>query len=70
MSEWYDSQKKSSSDFRKLLQERLEQSNPRRKELTAEKKAKLAKLEGMAERLGRGENVQNRHLQAWLREDE
>ena len=31
MSEWYNSQKKPSSNFRKLLQERLDKVNPRRK---------------------------------------
>jgi|TARA_B110000114_G_scaffold168829_1_gene192160 hypothetical protein len=35
MSEWYDSQKKPSGDFRKLLQERTDKANPRRT-LTAE----------------------------------
>ena len=35
MSEWLDNQQKSSSDFRKLLQERVEKANPRR-ELTTE----------------------------------
>ena len=35
MSEWYENQKKSVSNFRKLLQERIEKANPRR-ELTAE----------------------------------
>jgi hypothetical protein len=62
MSEWYDSQKKPNSDFRKLLQERLDKANPRRT-LTAEEQKRLAKLEGMVERLMRGENVQNRQLQ-------
>lgn len=64
------SQKKPSGDFRKLLQERLDKANPRRIELTAKEKKRLAKLEGVAERLKRGENVQNRQLQTWLREDE
>ena len=31
---------------------------------------KLAKLEGIAEKLKRGENVQNRQIQTWLSEDE
>ena len=30
----------------------------------------MAKLEGMADKLKRGENVQNRQLQTWLSEDE
>lgn len=69
MSEWYDNQKKPSSNFRKLLKERIEKSNPRRK-LSTEETKRLAKLEAIAEKLGRGENVQNRQLQTWLNEDE
>jgi hypothetical protein len=68
MSEWYDSQKKPKSDFRKLLQERVEKDYPRRI-LTAEEKKRLAKLEAIAERLRRGESVQNRQLQTWLTEE-
>ncbi len=63
MSEWYDSQKKRSSNFRKLLQERIEKANPRRN-LTTEEAKRLAKLETIADRLRRGENVQNRQLQS------
>jgi len=69
MSEWYDSQKNSSSNFRKLLQKQIEKANPRRK-LTAEEAKCLAKLEAIAEKLRHGENVQNRQLQTWLSEDE
>ena len=50
--------------FRKLLQERLEKAYPRR-ELTTEEKKRLNKLEAIANRLKRGENVQNRQLQTW-----
>jgi len=46
MSEWYDSEKKRSGDFRKLLQKRLDKANPRRT-LTAEETTKLAKREGV-----------------------
>jgi hypothetical protein len=60
---------KPSSNIRKLLQERIERANPRR-ELTAEKIKRLAKLELLANKLKRGENVQNRQLQTWLSEDE
>ena len=35
MSEWYDNQKKPSSNFRKLLQERIDKANSHR-ELTSE----------------------------------
>ena len=69
MSEWFDNQKQTSSNFRKLLQERIEKANPRR-ELTAEETKRLAKLETIADKLKRGENVQNRQLQTWLGEDE
>ena len=56
MSEWLDSQKKSNSDFQKLLKERIEKANPRRK-LSAEETIRLNKLEAIAEKLKRGENV-------------
>jgi hypothetical protein len=69
VSEWYNSQKKPSGNFRKLLQERIEKANPRRA-LTAEEQKRLSKLEAIAHRLKRGENVQNRQLQTWLSEDE
>jgi hypothetical protein len=69
MSEWFDSQKQSISRIYKLLQERIEKANPRR-ELTAEESKRLNKLEGIADKLKRGENVQNRQLQTWLSDDE
>ena len=69
MSEWYDSQKKPSSNFRKFLQERINKENPRRT-LTADEKRRQTKLEAVAEKLMRGENVQNRQLQTWLNADE
>ena len=69
MSEWYDNQKKPISNIRQLLQERIEKANPRR-ELTAEESNRLNKLEAIADKLKRGENVQNRQLQTWLSEDE
>ena len=69
MSEWYDSQKKSSSNFCEWLQERIERANPRR-ELSAEESKRLNKLEGIADKLKRRENVQNRQLQTWLSEEE
>jgi hypothetical protein len=69
MSEWLDSQNKLSSNIRQLLQERIEKANPRRK-LTEEETKRLAKLEVIAEKLKRGENVQNRQLQNWLTDDE
>ena len=69
MSERYDIQKQSSNNFHKLLQERIEKANPRR-QLTDEAAKRLAKLEVIAEKLQRGENVQNRQLQRWLSEGE
>ena len=59
MSEWYDNQKQSSSNLPQLLQERIEKTNPRR-DLTAEETKRLKKLEAIADKLRRGENVQNR----------
>jgi len=47
LSEWYDSQKQSSSYFHKLLKERIDKGNPRRK-LTSEEAKRLAKLEASA----------------------
>ena len=61
--------KKPSSNFQKLLQERIEKTNPRRT-LTSEESKRLSKLEGIADKLMRGENVQNRQLQTWLSDDE
>ena len=69
MSEWYDNQKQSISNFGKLHQERIEKANPRRN-LTADETKRLAKLEAIADKLKHGENVQNRQLQTWLSEDE
>jgi len=69
MSEWYDNQKKPSNNFRKLLQERIAKANPRRT-LTAEEHRRLSKIEAIAAKLKRGENVQNRQLQTWLSEGE
>jgi len=69
MGEWYDNQKKPSSNLRKLLQERIEKTNPRR-ELTSQEAKRLAKLEAIADRLRCGENVQNLQLQTCLNEQE
>ena len=52
MSEWYDRQKKRMVDFRKLLRERLDKANLRRK-LSKAETTKLAKLEEIADRLKR-----------------
>jgi hypothetical protein len=62
MSYWFDSQKKPSSKLYELLQERIEKANPRRK-LIAKEAKRLAKLETIANKLKRGDNVQNFQLQ-------
>ena len=59
MSEWFDYQKQSNSNFHKLLQERIEKANPRR-ELIAEEIKRLSELEAISNKLKRVENVQNR----------
>ena len=58
MSEWLNNQNQSSNNFRSLLQERIEKANPRRN-LTAEEAKRLVKLEAIAEKLKRRENVQS-----------
>ncbi len=67
MSEWYNSQKKPTSNFSKLLQERIEKANPHHS-LTAVESRRLNKLEAIADKLKRGENVQNRQIQTWISE--
>ena len=69
MSEWYDNQKKINSSVRQLLQKRIQKANPR-DELTAREAKRLKKLEAIADKLERGENVQNRQLQTWLSKEE
>ena len=69
MNEFYGHQKQLIRNFRQLLQEHIEKSNPRRK-LSADETKRLNRLEGLANRLKRGENVQNRQLQTWLSEEE
>ena len=69
MSEWYDNQKKPSSNFLQLLQDYIEKASPR-PELTAEEAKRLCRLEAISKKLQRGENVQNRQLQTWLNDDE
>ena len=60
---------KSNRNLLKLLQERLDKAK-RRRTPTAEETKRLNKLETMADKLKRGENVQNRQLQTWLSDDE
>ena len=61
MNEWLNSLNKEESDFSKSLRERIEKANTRPK-LTAEETKRLNRLDGIAEKLKRGENVQNRQL--------
>ena len=68
MCERSNNQKQCISNFRKLLQGRIEKASARC-ELTNEETKRFAKLEVIAEKLQRGENVQNRQLQTWLSED-
>ena len=68
MSEWYDNQKKPISNIRQLLQEQIEKANPRG-ELTTDEIKRLATLEGITDKLRRGENVQNSQLKKWLSEN-
>ena len=69
MTNSYSNLKQASSNFLKLLQERIEKANPRRK-LSAEETKRVNKLEAIADNLKRGENVQNRQLKTWLSEEE
>ena len=69
LSEWLNNQKQLNRNLRQLLQERIQKAYPRRK-LTAEETKRLAKLEAIADKLKRGENVQNRQLKTWLSQDE
>ena len=69
MSEWYNSQREPSSNIHQLLEERIDKANPRRN-LASDEAKRLAKLVTIAEKLKRGENVQNRQLQTWLSDEE
>ena len=58
-----------SSSFRDLLRNHWDKTNPRH-QLTAEENKRRNKLERIADKLKRGDNVQNRQLQIWLSDDE
>ena len=49
-----------------ILGRRTNIANPRRSILAVEERKRLDKLEAVAERLKRGEKVQNRQLKIWL----
>ncbi|MDC1408570.1 hypothetical protein N8524_09660 [Candidatus Puniceispirillum sp.] len=59
LSEWLSNQKQSSSNVGELIQERIENAIPRR-QLTVEETKRFNKLQVIADKLKRGENVQNR----------
>ena len=69
MSEWFNNQKQSSSNFRKLLQEQIDKANPTLN-LASDETERLTSLEAITDKLRRGEHLQNRQLQNWLSEDE
>ena len=69
MSELIENKIKSISNIRQLPQEQIEKAYPRR-QLTAEESKRLNKLVGIADKLKRGEDVQNRQLQTWLSDEE
>ena len=52
-----------------MFQKHIDKKNPPRN-LTAEEAKRLTKLEAIAAKLKRGENVQNRQLKTWLTDDE
>ncbi|MDB4251464.1 hypothetical protein N9831_02025 [Amylibacter sp.] len=54
--------------LRKLWQELIDKTNPRRT-FTVEEQRRLTKLEAIADKLKRGENVQNHQMQSWLSKD-
>lgn len=69
VSECFGNQKQAHSNLHVFLQEQIEKANPRRK-LSTEETKRLKKLETIADKLQRGENVQNRQLKSWLSNDE
>ena len=69
MNRFVDNRTINKGNVHKLLKERIDKANPRRN-LTAEETKRLNKLEAIADKLRRGENVQNRQLQTWLNEEE
>ena len=69
MNRFVDNRTINKGNVHKLLKERIEKANPRRN-LTTEETKRLNKLEAIADKLKRGENVQNRQLQTWLNEEE
>lgn len=69
MSWQYNSQKKPNNKICNLLQERIEKANLRRT-IIAEEENQLSRLESIAAKLKRWENVHNLQLQIWFNENE
>ena len=69
MSEWQDMQHKPNTKLRDLLKSKIAKTREL-SELSKAEQNRLAKLNGILDKLIRGENVQNRQLQTWLTEDE
>lgn len=69
MSELLDNEKTPSSNFRKVLQERVDRTN-QRCTLADEEQRRSSKLEAVADKSKCPENVQNHQLQTWLSEHE
>ncbi len=61
MGEWFDNQKQSNSYFCSLVQEQIEKAKSRR-ELNAGESKRFCKLEAIADKLKRVENLQNLQL--------
>ena len=69
MSEWQDMQYRPNTKLRDLLKSKKAKTR-KLSELTKTEQNRLAKLNGMLDKLRRGENVQNRRLATWLTEVE
>ena len=69
MSQWQDLQQKPNTKLRDLLKNKKAKTR-KLSELSKTEQNRLAKLNGMLDKLRRGENVQNRRLATWLTEAE
>ena len=61
MSKWLNNKKQSNNNFSELLNERVVKINLC-SQITAEETKRLNKLEAVADKFKRGENIQNRQL--------
>ena len=69
MSEWQDMQHKPNTKLRDLLKSKIAKTREL-SELSKTEQNRLAELNGILDKLIRGENVQNRQLQTWLSDKE